>query len=180
MQMRFWMPLWFGLVGTNLLAGTIQYQVTNLGANLFRYTYTVNGFSFGPNQELQVAFNPTLFGTLSNPVAGPGFSAFVFQPNNPPGAPGDYSAFTATGVATPTGPFSVDVTFLGTGVPGSQQFFINQYNPDLIFMQELASGTTQLVGQATIPEPGTLSLGVLGLIGGLWAVRRRTSGATRL
>jgi len=173
------MPLCFGLAAANLVAGTIQYQIANLGGNEFRYTYSLTGFSFGPNQELQVEFNPTLFGTLSNPVAGPGFTAMVFQPNNPPGAAGDYSAFTATGVASPTGPFSVDVAFLGAGQPGNQNFFINQYDQNLNFLSTIASGTTVPLGQAIIPEPGTFALGVLGLIGGLWAVRRQSSGAIR-
>jgi hypothetical protein len=169
-----------GFVGT-CLAGTIQFQETNLGGNVFTYSYFISGFTFQQNEELDVRFDPALYGVLSNPTAGPDFSAMVFQPNNPPGTFGDYSALALVNNPSFTGPFKVTVTYLGSGQPGSQPFYLNLYDTNLDFIGTLASGTTTPGGPTTIPEPGSLALAGLGILSGgaWWAVRRRDRLAAR-
>ena len=174
MRIKLCLLLWLGLLATVLQAGTIQYQAINLGGNQFQYSYLISGFTLQANQEIDIRFDPTLFGTLSNGVAGSDFSLLLLQPNNPPGASGDYAAFTAIANPSLAGPFRVDVTFLGSGQPGGQPFFINQYGSahNFLFTDLNQSGTTVSV----IPEPGSFTLCGAGIIlVCLWTVRRRAA-----
>lgn len=180
MRRLFLLPLLAVLLGGVLPAATIQFDVINIGQNNYRYTYVVSGMTFAANQELDVKFDPALFLSLSNPHAPSGFSALVFQPNNPPGFGifGDFSAL-ATVNNPALSPFSVDVIFLGQGLPGAQSFEINQYDSNLNFVGTLASGTTVPNGGVTAtPEPSSFVLGGLGTLLGLaWCAVRRRSGA---
>jgi hypothetical protein len=166
------LSLWLGLAGSFLFAGTVEYQTTNLGQNIFRYTYTLSGFAFQPNQELAIEFNPALFGTLSNAQVGSGFMATLLPPNNPPGSSGIYSALALVANPSLAGPFSVDVDYLGQGLPGAQLFSINQYDEDLNFVATLQSGTTTSVGAPAVPEPATFSLIGAGLVAAALGLRR--------
>src|SRR4051794_28013889 len=84
--------LTLGLFALTLPAAVINFTVTNVGANVFRYNYTVSAVTFQANQELDIRFDPALYSTLTSGVAPSGFSLDLFQPNNPPQAFGDYSA----------------------------------------------------------------------------------------
>ena len=166
-------------------AGTILFQVTDLGPGapppLERYTYTydMSGITLLANQELDIVFSAALYTTLSNGVVSSGFDLMLLQPNNPPGAPGHFSALALSNIGVVPGPWSVDFLFNGPGTPGSQPFFINQYDASGRFITTLESGTTQ--NSAQVPEPGTFML--LGLVvigcGVGWAVRRRNAGTAR-
>jgi len=134
-----------------------------LGGTSFRYTYDFTTLSLQANQEVDIRFSPTLYSTLTNGVAGSGFSLAVFQPNNPPGAFGDYAALALVNNPSLTGPFRVDFTFLGAGSPGAQPFFINQYDAAGNFLRIVDSGTTTPPG-GNVPEPATWLLGAAGLI----------------
>jgi hypothetical protein len=183
MRIKFWLLLWAGLFATNLSAATIQFQVSNLGGTTFRFNYVPSGFAFQVNQDLDIRFNPALYGTLSNAVVGGGFSALLLQPDNPPGSFGDYIALALVNNPSLAGPFSVDVIFKGSGTPGVQPFVINQFDPSGNFVSTITSGlTTPLGGPASVPEPGSFSLGVLAMIvgGTLWTVRRRARQRCRL
>ena len=163
-------------------AGTILFQVTDLGPGasppLERYTYTYNmsGITLLANQELDIVFSAAFYGTLSNGVVSPGFDLILLQPNNPPGTPGHFSALALTNIGVGQGTWSVDFTFTGPGQPGSQQFYINQYDANGRFITTLESGSTQDLAGA--PEPGTFwLLGLLVMGSGVgWAVRRRNAG----
>ena len=179
MRKLFWLAVCTGILTATLSATPIvQFQVTNLGQNLDRYNYFVSGLSFGANQELDIRFDPLLYSNLTNGVAGSGFSVLLLQPNNPPGAAGDYRAFTPTPIPSPTGPFSVDFTFLGSGTPGSQPFYLNQYSPTGLLTSSTFLGNTTPLGQPGIPEPASFSLlcGALLLGVALFKVRRRSGG----
>ena len=160
-------------------AGHIEYVVSaasNPGqgtGSTQRYTYFLEDITLGLNQELSIAFLPDLFGSLTNGVGPSGFDIILFQPDNPPGSTGYFSALSLADNQPGTLSFSVDFTFIGSGQPGSQPFAINQYDENGRLLGVLDSGrTTSLSG---VPEPGTLGLGGLVLIAGgvLRAVRRR-------
>src|SRR6266540_1614659 len=84
------LPLWATLLAGQLSAGTILYDVTSQGGNVYRYEFVPNVVLLA-NEEIDIKFDPTLFGNLFNGVAGADFKLSLLQPNNPPGAFGDYS-----------------------------------------------------------------------------------------
>jgi hypothetical protein len=146
---------------------TIDFQVTTSGAT-GAYQYFVSGFtamqpctdnpSLDCSDEIDIDFNATVFSAISNGVAPAGFSLLLFQPNNPPQAPGDYSALAV--VANPaSAPFSVDFALTGAGTPGPQTFSINEFANTTGLFEGVAQGpelTTPLV--STVPEPASLWL----------------------
>ena len=166
---------WSVAVGS---AASIQFSVTPLpGAGNFRYNYTISGINFQANQDLDLIFPIGQFTNLTNPVAGAGFTTFVFQPNNPIGFDGDFILFATVNNPSLAGPFGIDVTFLGSGQPGAQAFMIDQFDgpsPNANFVNTISSGTTQPAGGTTVPEPSAFGLAFIGIIaGGGWAARRR-------
>jgi hypothetical protein len=156
-------------------APIITYSLSTVGS-LYQYTYTISGYSFAANQELDIDFDPALYGTLSNGVAPSGFDLLLFQPNNPPQAFGEYSALALTNNPSLIGTFSVEFTYLGSGVPQAQTF--NIYDDNFVPFHGtgsvVASGTTVLMQVAVAPEPATgwLLSGVLGMAATFSAVRR--------
>jgi hypothetical protein len=147
-------------------AGVIQYVLdpppappSGVTTEAESYEYLISGFSLKANQELDIQFDPTLFASIFNGVAGPGFDLLLLQPNNPPGTPGDYSALALVDSPSWTGTFSVDFRPSGAGVPGRQEFFINQFDPNGNFLGVIDSGfTTPVPVQTSVPEPGNLSI----------------------
>ena len=182
MRMIVRLTLLAGIVVANLSAAAIvQFQVTDLGGNLHRYNYAVSGFAFQQNQELAILFAPALYGTLSNGVAGSGFGLLLLQPNNPPGASGDYSALALVNNPSLAGPFRVDFIFKGSGTPGAQPYFINQYDANGNLISVVSSGTTTPLGSPGVPEPGTFLLGSAALLMGaaVRTIRRSRSNTVR-
>lgn len=166
------------LTAGNLHAGSIQYEVSGVGTSptgdpIYRFTYLISGVNFLTDQELEIRFDPALYGALSNATAGAGFDVLLFQPNNPLGTDGIYSALALIDNPSLATPFGVDAIYLGLGTPPSQEFFINQFDSSGNLVRQEEQGTTVLVGE--IPEPSTFaSVGMLlGLIGCWWTVRRR-------
>jgi len=158
-----------GLFSLTLQAATVAFTVSTVGVSgsgdtIFRYQYNVTGLALLANQELDLRFSPALYSNLTNAVAPAGFSTALFQPNNPPGAFGDFSAFTTTNMPNVTGPFSVDFIFRGAGTPGSQPFLINQYDAAGLFLRVVDSGTTVPAGGPNVPEPATYLLSMGGLL----------------
>jgi len=179
MRIAFWLPVSAGLLAMNLSAATIQFGVSNLGSNLYQYDYMISGITFQANEELDIQFDPALYGVLSNGVAGSGFSLMLLQPNNPPGTTGVYSAYSLVNNPSLSGQFSVDFTYLGPGQPGSQAFLINQYNQNGTLVSTVASGETVSLGQTSVPEPVSFSLvGVGLLIGWVFRAAKRRFGVT--
>jgi hypothetical protein len=157
------------LAVTTLTGATLSYSVQSLGPNasgdaVFRYTYDLSGVTLQENQELQIRFSH--------------FDLLLFQPNDPPGVPGDFSALALVDDPSLAPPFSVDVVYFGPGTPGSQEFLINQYvieNGSLLFQGTIESGFTIPAGGVTpIPEPATFALCGMGILAaGLVQARRR-------
>lgn len=162
-------------MAANSYAATIQFQTANLGGNSFSYAYTLSGFSLQANQALDIQFSPALYGTLSNQVVGSAFTPVLLQPNNPPGAPGDFIALATANNPSLAGPFGVNFIYKGLGTPGSQTYFVEQFDQNGNFVSTLATGSTTPFGTTTVPEPGSFWLGGLALLsmGAFWTIRRR-------
>jgi len=166
-------------------ASTVNYQVTAVpgglpGQPLFRYSYYLSGFDFVTNQELDFVFPASQFGSLSNGIASPGFDVDLFQPNVPIGSAGDFTALALSDLGDVTGPWSVDVVYLGDAEPGSQSFFINQFDNRGVLIGDPVSGRTKLLSTGgtipapdSVPEPSTLVLAAIVVlpVGLRWAFR---------
>ena len=180
MRVAFLFLLCVCLAASNLSAGTVEYLVTALGPHDYHYVYLLTGLTFLQNQELDIRFDPTVFGTLSNASAGSGFFLIpCCQPNNPPGAFGDYAIQALTNVTSPSGTFSVDVSVPSSTYPGAQPFFINQLDADGNYLFNVRAGFTELDPPDPAPEPGNRSIIGMGLLAGVvwWAARRRLRSA---
>lgn len=157
-----------GVLTANLLAATVGFTVTEVGTTgmgdtVFRYTYSPSGFDFNEDRELLLRFDPALYSSLTNPVVPTGFDPLVFQPDNPPGAFGDFSIFAPISGLSVGGVFSIDFIFLGSGTPGAQPFVINDFvNGDI--MMFTSGSTVPDSGPVIIPEPSTIWFGSLGLL----------------
>ena len=170
------------LAVSNLSAGTVQYTVTALGPNDYHYVYLLNGLTFLQNQELDIRFDPTVFGTLSNASAGSGFFLIpCCQPNNPPGVYGDYAIQALTTITSPPGTFSVDASVPSSANPGSQPFFINQLDANGNLLYNVTAGFTELDPPDPAPEPANRGVIGIGLLAGVawWAARQRLRSAVR-
>lgn len=161
-----------GLCSASLHAGTIGISVSPDGAGVYKYTYTISGFTLSANQDLDIQFDPAVYLALSNGVADSDFHLALLQPNNPPGTFGDYSIMALVNNPSLAGPFSVDVT-LQQGVqspPASQPFVIEQFSADGKFMSNIGSGTA-----GAVPEPPTgLMVLMAGAMTGYFGWRSRS------
>lgn len=182
------LPLCVTLLATTLGAATVKFEVTKLdtsvtgtsaqvvgggAASLQRYTYYLSDIALLCDQELNIRFDPARFGSLSNGTGSPGFDVLLFQPNQPAGAFGDFSALSTMDQTAKTSSFSVDFIYLGSGVSGPQPYFINQFNANGGFTT-LESGFTSPARPADVPEPGTMALcGAVLLVCGAWRASRR-------
>ena len=167
--------VWLGLsLATSAHAIAIQYDLSSLGGNAYRYDYTItNDGSLGasvPVQLFDIYFDPALYleSSLSIATSGPTARNWdqIFLSSGPL-IPAAYDALALSGGiadgAVVSG-FAVDFTWLGLGTPGAQLFDI--YNPTTFAL--LDSGTTQAVS-----IPGTLPLFGLGALAMLWMRRRQ-------
>ena len=140
--------------------GTVYYSVAPLSGmpGDFQFTYYLSGFDLVQYEELDFVFPADLFLGISNPMASPGVVVEIFQPNVPTGADGDFTGEASSDLGDVTGPWSIDVAYLGQGLPGTQTYFVDQFD---------SNGT--LVGNpveaedvaAPVPESGTFSFGCL-------------------
>jgi hypothetical protein len=163
-----------GLVGL-VLSGhasgaAIRSDLQQLGENLFRIDYSVEGFEFQENQELEIIFDPDVFVALSNGSAPAGFDLLLIQPGNPPGTVGRFSALALLDAPDLSSGFSLQVETFLSKTPGVQEFAINQFDGEGNFVSTIATGPIS----SAIPEPSTFSLaGLALLIAGAPAVCRR-------
>lgn len=158
-------------------AGTITYQVASLGTHngspAYRYTYTLSGFDFFANEELDIRFSASLYGELFDGKAGSDFDLLLFDPNSPPGADGDYSALALVNHASLNGNFYVDFTWLGQGLPGSQPYFL--FDDSGSSSVQVGSGQTVAAPVTSpVPEPsGAIPLTLSAAAAAALSYRRR-------
>lgn len=151
-------------------AAEIQYSVTDLpdsvpGQDLWRYDYTLVGFTFLANQGFSIAFTPTLYLSLVTPPPGvpPAWDLLVLQPDAGIPSNGLYDAL-ALSDNPPIGPlFAIEFVFAGPGIPGPQPYTLNQFDASGQLIGSLGSGQTiGPPGVSQIPEPASAALLVLG------------------
>ena len=182
---RYLLPLigavWLGLsFSTSAHAISVQYGLTSLGGNAYRYEYSIaNDGSLGagvPVELFDIYFDPTLYLESSLNIVSSGPAAVNWNQiilSSGPSIPAAFDALALNGGiangAVATG-FAVDFTWLGLGTPGAQLFDI--YSPTTFSL--LGSGTTQ-----PVPIPGTLPLiGLGGAIAMLFMRRRPRASAS--
>jgi hypothetical protein len=147
-------------------AGPILYsQATNIGGDVWRYDYILSYDSFGPlaqNQGIAILFAYDQYQNLQDetPPLSDWYTG-VLERDVILGVPvdGEFDALALVGDPTIPLAFSVSFEWLGPGAtPGAQPFVAYDFNSDPASV--LAEGVTTM-----IPEPGTLVLLGLGLVG---------------
>ena len=154
-------------------ATAITYDLSNVAGNTRQYDLTVSNNTLGqPIHEFSVFFN---FATFSNLVAVSQPASFagplVAVPIVALSQDGfvDYLASDAgIAISGTLGGFVIRVDFSGPALPGAPTFQVVDAN-----FNPIDSGTATPTG-ATVPEPATLGLFGLGLLG--FASARRRSG----
>lgn len=169
-----------GACGTPLIAGTIDFQISQVSSAasgvaspVYTYAYAISGFDFQSDgsviNEVDIEFNPNDYGVLSNGRTGPYFNLLLLQPNNPPGASGDYSAEATVDHPSLAGTFSVDFTWIGPGSPLDpgvdlmQTFHTSTYNniqgdPSFGNLMSSTIATTTPFAASGAPEASTVFL----------------------
>jgi hypothetical protein len=157
-------------------ATTIAYLPSDLadvtaGEDLWRYDYTVSGRTFLQSEFFDIYFSPSVYASLTAaPAPNPDWDVAILQqptPGNlPPFDRGMFDAFALAADASLAGTFSVSFVYLGSGTPGAQTFEIFDAGSSL-----LETGFTTLTPQ--IPEPSSVPLSLIGLIGCAIHLRRR-------
>ena len=168
MRLALYSSLLLGCLPAHLNAEIIDVFAAAIGPNSFHYRFTLNGFDFLQNQALDIEFNPSVYFSLSNPLAPATFSTTVLQPGNPPGAPGDYLLEAMiSNPALPPGSVGIDVTLFGHKKPGPLKFLVDQFDDQGHFVGVISSGMT--ADPAAIPEPVSVSLtGLVMLVSGVF------------
>lgn len=155
-------------------AGTVDVTVSSLGGTEYLFSYDLQGFTFQANQELDFEFDSSLFDRpvthdpLSNAMVGSDFTANVIQPV-PSGPPGLFEITPLVGNPSLAGTFSIDANYIGSGTPsGIQPFTVYEFDENWN-ASVIERGTTV----AATPEPGNVSLVLVGLIAVLYGSRAR-------
>jgi hypothetical protein len=139
-----------------------------LGSNVYRFEYVVTGHQFLANQELAIEFDPDVYLALSNATGPAEFDILLFQPDDPPGTVGRFSALALVDIAALSGFFSLDV-HLDPGMsgmgpsfpwsPGLQLFSISQLDEQGTIISGIAEGSVSFT-----PETSTWQLSAIGLL----------------
>ena len=159
----------------------IEYEALDLvnttpGTDLWQYNYYVSDHDFFTDQGFSIWFDPNLYNNLTLASTSPVWNAIAVQPDTLLPDAGYYDALAQVDHASLASPFSVQFTWLGNGVPGSQRFDLyNLSNGNLVVTH---SGDTVLRG-SVVPLPGSLWLLLSGMATVSWWVRRRDVRALR-
>jgi len=181
------LPLLFiigALLTFNLCADSIEYQISPTSTpGLYEFDYILTGLTFSQGDELDISFDPTIYGCLGGDPSTPGcgsatassdFTYMVNQPDNPAGAPGDFYLIANISNPSLAGTFSVDFEY-AAGISaadagdGSQPWTVYDFPAD--------GSLTVTDSGMTVPEPANASLSAVTLLVlGAFALRRRLRG----
>jgi hypothetical protein len=146
-------------------AVSIQYNLVNVSGNVYRYVYSItnSGSSTSPVQLFDILFDTTLYQESSLQIVTPNPLHTQWSEQllaSAPSVPAAYDALSLTGGIAPgttvTG-FSVQFTWLGSGIPGSQPFQIFDAGTFAVLQ------TGQTTAPLAIPTASTLSLSLIGI-----------------
>ena len=177
MKLRFLRTLGAALLAASALLATglahaaavnIEYALSSLGGNSYRYTYTITNVSLsGPVQDILLDFDAALFDELSLVFSNNGrteWSGAVF--GSVFGTPAQLDIYTSgagLGIGEQIEGLSIDFTWNGVGLPGAQAFTV--YDPATF--TALDAGVTvpaDVTPPGGVPEPATASLVLLALL----------------
>lgn len=179
MRNLLWLTFILVMTYSNLAAGVITVGTSSLGGNLYRDNYVLSGVTFQANEALDISFDPSLYGSLSNGVAPSGFSVTLLQPNNPPGDSGDFIALAQADNSSGSEAFSVQFMYLGAGQPGIQPVSLNQFDQNGVFQYAVDTpGVASQVQSSQAPEPATFTL--IGISFLAHTLRRRYRSGARI
>jgi hypothetical protein len=155
----------------------ISYTVSNVTESTWRYDYSISNNTLStPIDEFTIFFDQTLFSELTMLASPVGWDVLVVQPDLALPDRGFFDALAIGGGiasgATLSG-FSLSFQWLGADTPGSQPFHII----DPLDFSAIEEGVTMAEVSAPpvgVPEPSTLVLLSLGLIGVSLSRRSRT------
>jgi len=149
---------------TQAMAAVITFDATNVGGNTWQYDYVVANDSLGAEiEEFSIFFAPGAYENLSVFGTPVDWDSLVVDPDTEIPDDGWLDSLALAGGIAPNsslGGFSVRFDWLGQGAPGSQEFAII----DPLSFETLESGRTTATG-TPVPEPGSLALLSLGLLG---------------
>ncbi len=164
------------------LPATIQYQAVDINPaqNLWQYDYFVSGTTFTVNQSFTIFFDYHTFSNLQNPqpAASSDWNAIVLQPDLNLPDNGAYDGLALVNDPSLAATFQVQFKWLGSGMPGSQPFTINQFDSAGNLIAVLETGNTvPFTPPSTVPEPraGLLFIAGIGALL-LWRRARRRMG----
>ena len=165
------------VIAANLSAVSITSQVSVAGdppgAIGYQYTYNITNLTLQTNEELDIYFDPSLYGALTDANVGSDFQYVLFQPGSAPPEPGDFGIVPNSDNTVVTGPFNVSFTLSGPGSPGPQYFTVSEFSPDGGLIGIVASGMTSLQSDVAAPEPAGVGLtGIALLLGTMWCAGR--------
>ena len=144
-------------------AETIVYEATDLtdlvpGEDLWKYTYTVSGYTFNSESLFGTYFDGALSSNLKDPTPNNSAWKSLVLPGDDADPTSIYSAFSLIDAPSLEDPFMVSFIWTGTGSPGPQEYFV--VDSAGIF----AEGTTQS-SVPPVPVPSSVILMISGLIG---------------
>jgi hypothetical protein len=147
------------LPSANAIVITYQATVIDAAADLWQYDYYLDEWTYGEFSGFIIYFPSDLYflnydydNGVFPPAVNDDWDPLVFQPGFS-GDPFEYDVLALTENPSLADPFKVEFTWLGTGIPGSQEFAVYDSSYDLI-----ESGKV-----APVPEPATLALLIAGL-----------------
>jgi hypothetical protein len=166
----------------------IDFQVSALGSSRYQYRYTVTNVSPVSSPTLvsgfTVDFDPALYEESTLLITSAGLADWSEQILGSVDlgsgvffSPAQYDAYKIGGAPLGAGDsatgFTVEFTWLGAGTPGSQAFSV--FDP--VTLDVIETGPTQLDSAPAVPEPSSITLGLLALFG---AVSRQRGVARRI
>ena len=153
---------------SELNADIIDANVIATGAESVHFSFTLNGFDLLQNEIIDIQFDPAVYASLEDAIVPANFKAVTLQPNNPPGAPGDFLVEAlASNPAWAQGAVGIDATLIGQRTIGtlSLSFSIDQFNDQGAFEKVVMSGTVNLDPKLElVPEPAGVARPALALL----------------